>query len=41
MILHKLRRATVNANRTKLRSRVEVDETWVGGDQAGATSVPV
>jgi hypothetical protein len=37
MILHKLRRATVNANRTKLRGRVEVDETWVGGDQAGAT----
>jgi transposase-like protein len=37
MLLHKLRRATVNANRTKLRGRVETDEAWIGGVQAGAT----
>ena len=37
MILHKLRRATVNANRTKLHGRVEIDEAWIGGVQAGAT----
>lgn len=37
MLLHKLRRATVNLNRTKLHGRIEVDETWVGGVQAGGT----
>lgn len=37
MIGHKLRRATVNANRTKLRGRVEVDEIWIGGVQPGGT----
>ena len=37
MILHKLRRATVNADRTKLHGRVEIDEAWIGGVQAGAT----
>jgi transposase-like protein len=35
MILHKLRRATVNASRETLRSEVELDETWVGGPQGG------
>jgi len=35
MILHKLRRAMVNAAREPLRGEVELDETWVGGPQAG------
>ena len=35
MLLHKLRRAMVNAAREPLRGEVEVDETWVGGEQAG------
>lgn len=35
MLLHKLRRAMVNPEREKLRGTVEVDETWVGGKQAG------
>jgi len=35
MILHKLRRAMVNAAREPLRGEVELDETWVGGTQAG------
>jgi transposase-like protein len=35
MILHKLRRATVNSAREPLRGKVELDETWVGGTQAG------
>lgn len=35
MLLHKLRRAMVNPNRDKLRGVVEVDETWIGGTQAG------
>jgi transposase-like protein len=35
MILHKLRRAMVNAAREPLRGEVELDETWVGGAQAG------
>lgn len=34
-LLHKLRRAMVNANRTKLRGRIEIDGTWVGGYQPG------
>jgi Zn ribbon nucleic-acid-binding protein len=33
MILHKLRRATVNADRTKLHGRVEIDEAWIGGSR--------
>jgi transposase-like protein len=37
MILHKLRRATVNTSRTKLRGTVEVDEAWIGGVQPGGT----
>jgi transposase-like protein len=35
MMLHKLRRAMVSAAREPLRGEVEVDETWVGGEQAG------
>src|SRR5712692_10721723 len=35
MMLHKLRRAMVNAAREPLHGEVEVDETWVGGTQAG------
>jgi transposase-like protein len=35
MMLHKLRRAMVNAARELLRGEVEVDDTWVGGEQAG------
>ena len=35
MMLHKLRRAMVNAIRERLRGEVEVDDTWVGGEQAG------
>src|SRR5213593_1799312 len=35
MMLHKLRRAMVNAAREPLHGEVEVDDTWVGGEQAG------
>src|SRR5438128_9915157 len=35
MILHKLRRAMVNSAREPLRGEVQVDDTWVGGTQAG------
>ncbi len=35
LLLHKLRRATVALERTKLRGVVEMDETWVGGLQTG------
>jgi transposase-like protein len=35
LMLHKLRRAMVNPERTLLTGEVEVDETWVGGKQAG------
>jgi transposase-like protein len=35
MMLHKLRRAMVNATREPLHDEVEVDDTWVGGPQAG------
>jgi len=35
MMLHKLRRATVDFAREPLRGEVEMDETWVGGTQAG------
>ena len=35
MMLHKFRRAMVNLNREPLRGEVEVDDTWVGGTQAG------
>lgn len=35
MMLHKFRRAMVNVAREPLRGEVEVDDTWVGGPQAG------
>jgi transposase-like protein len=35
MMLHKLRRAMVNAAREPLHGEVEMDDTWVGGPQAG------
>jgi transposase-like protein len=35
LLLHKLRRAMVVPEREKLRGVVEMDETWVGGLQAG------
>src|SRR6266705_582818 len=40
MMLHKLRRAMVNAIREPLRGEVEVDDTWVGGEQAGLPREP-
>ena len=35
MMLHKFRRVMVNTNREPLRGEVEVDDTWIGGTQAG------
>lgn len=35
MMLHKLRRAMVSAAREPLHGEVEVDDTWIGGEQAG------
>ena len=35
MLLHKLRRAMVNAGREPLHGDVEIDDTWIGGPQAG------
>ncbi len=35
MLLHKLRRAMVNVAREPLHGEVEVDKTWIGGEQAG------
>jgi transposase-like protein len=35
MMLHKFRRAMVNLAREPLQGEVEVDDTWVGGSQAG------
>jgi hypothetical protein len=35
IVLHKLRRAMVNAARGPLQGKVELDETWVGGTQSG------
>jgi transposase-like protein len=35
MMLHQFRRAMVNLEREPLRGEVEVDETWIGGTQAG------
>lgn len=35
MMLHKLRRAMVNAAREPLHGEVEMDDTWVGGHQPG------
>jgi transposase-like protein len=35
MMLHKFRRAMINLTREPLRGEVELDDTWVGGTQAG------
>lgn len=35
MMLHKLRRAMINVTREPLQGEVEVDDTWIGGTQAG------
>jgi transposase-like protein len=35
LLLHKLRRATVVANRDPLAGVIEMDETWLGGRQSG------
>jgi transposase-like protein len=35
MMLHKFRRAMVNLAREPLQGEIEVDDTWVGGTQAG------
>ena len=35
MMLHKFRRAMVNLARDPLQGEVEVDDTWIGGTQAG------
>ncbi len=35
MMLHKLRRAMVNAAREPLHGEIELDDTWIGGTQAG------
>jgi transposase-like protein len=35
LLLHKLRRAMVNAAREPLHGEVEIDDTWVGGPQPG------
>lgn len=35
MMLHKFRRSMVNSGREPLHGEVEVDDTWVGGTQAG------
>lgn len=35
MMLHKLRRAMVNAAREPLYGDIEVDDTWIGGPQPG------
>ena len=41
MMLHKLRRAMVNVAREPLRGEVEIDDTWVGGLQAGRRRQPM
>jgi transposase-like protein len=35
MMLHKFRRAMVNTSREPLHGEVEIDDTWIGGTQAG------
>ncbi|MFN8628849.1 MAG: IS1595 family transposase [Chloroflexota bacterium] len=35
LLLHKLRRATVNPERERLKGDVEMDDAWIGGAQAG------
>ena len=39
MMLHQFRRAMVNLEREPLRGEVEVDDTWIGGTQAGLREV--
>ena len=34
-MLHKLRRAMVNAAREPLHGEIKVDDTWIGGPQPG------
>jgi transposase-like protein len=36
--LHKIRRAMVRPNRTKLSGMVEIDETYIGGEEHGAST---
>jgi transposase-like protein len=38
MMLHKFRRAMVNVSREPLRGEIEIDDTWIGGTQAGLRS---
>src|SRR5260221_2191897 len=40
MVLHKFGRAMVRLQREPLRGKVEVDETWIGGTQAGLRGRP-
>jgi transposase-like protein len=35
MMLHKFRRAMINLTREPLKGEVEIDDTWIGGTQAG------
>ena len=37
-MLHKLRRAMVHPDRELLKDRVEVDETYIGGPEAGCVA---
>ena len=39
MMLHKLRRATVNVAREPLRGEVEIDEAWIGGPRRVCAAV--
>ena len=39
MMLHQLRRAMVNVSRDQLHGEIEVDDSWVGGEQAGLEEV--
>lgn len=40
VMLHKVRRAMVDATREPLRGEIEVDDTWVGGEQAARRGSP-
>lgn len=35
MMLHKFRRAMANLEREPLHGELELDDTWIGGTQAG------
>ena len=39
LILHKLRRAMVNAAREPLHGDVEIDDTWIGGPHRACAGV--